>query len=297
MVQRIAADECPHKLPHGLLWTPEGGLADSVCVEWDADHSPQEVSAWSRWNLGNYRFRQGYTMRDDGTLLPFLELGGQLFDYWDGTGTQPPWTACTTQPSGGGTSACRSHFHTAYWRFDFDVDTALGNQAEAFTWTDVEATNQDGAIPPCSPETSASWCAWPTETHADRNLPGFTKWRITNPTSKNSFGNPRSVELQPLGEGGPTDTSTHDVRAVAYKCHATLPQCEMGYEVRNGGRTDDTALDAYANGESLSPGDVVLWYAQRVHHEVRDEDIPHMVTHALGPVISTRNLVAGNPTN
>ena len=56
-----------------------------------------------------------------------------------------------------------------------------------------------------------------------------------------------------------------------------------------------SSLAAFANGQSLTGQDLVVWYGTSFHHLPRDEDEEHMHPHWSGFSIVPRDLTATNP--
>ena len=54
-------------------------------------------------------------------------------------------------------------------------------------------------------------------------------------------------------------------------------------------------MAAFANGESLTNQDLVVWYGASFNHLPRDEDENHMHPHWTGFSIIPRDLTATNP--
>lgn len=263
----LTSADCPRFLASGTLYG-----SNRVCYERLLTGKDPRVVIWSKFDIYNYRFIQSYEFHQDGTFLPKILLGGNLYD------------ACT---SGG--SLCRQHQHYLYWRMDIDMGGFTNDKFQEFQKAAVTTSNQntDAACP------ATPWCTFGTETFRNRDYSKFTKWRQVDFTVTNSKGHAKSIEIMSDSQGPVDAMSTHDVWAVRYKGQCVSNACEMGYQVPTN-PTSDAGINGYVNGESINGQDVVLWYSHKVHHEPRDEEKPSMAVHEAGPIIKIRNV---NPTN
>ena len=71
--------------------------------------------------------------------------------------------------------------------------------------------------------------------------------------------------------------------------------CER-FAAHNPGATCGDDLADFANGESLTGRDIVVWYGTSFHHLPRDEDDELMHPHSSAFSIIPRDLTAENPT-
>jgi hypothetical protein len=260
--------DCPRFLGSGTLYGN-----NRVCYEKLLTGKDPRVFIWSKFNVYNYQFIASYELRQDGTFLPKVLLGGTLADA----------------NSGGGSTSWQ-HQHYIYWRMDIDMNSWPNDKFQEFTKTAVVYSNQNtDAACPASP-----WCTLGTETFRDRGYATFTKWRQVDFGATNSKGHPKSIEIMSDSQGAVDPMSTHDVWAVRYKCQGVSNGCEMGYQVP-ANPTSDAPINAYASGESINGQDIVVWYSHKVHHEPRDEETPTMAVHEAGPIIKVRNVDASNP--
>lgn len=268
----ISASACPRFLGVGIL--QYGG---KVCVETGTGPNPR-VAVWSRFDIYNYRYIQGYVLHSDGTFEPLLLLGGQLIDSG----------SCATA----GGSACTPHHHYLYWRMDIDLVDNMNDRVQEFAYLNAANTGQNNVNAPACPSTgtaTASWCTLTAETARVRSLPLVTKWRVMDVLAKNAKNHPISIELLSGSQAAADSVSTKDLWALKC-CHP-----EYGYNVPSS-PSSDAGVTSYINGESLTTQDIVIWYSEKVYHEPRDEDNPTMAYHKAGPVLRVRNLLASNPT-
>ncbi len=268
----IAPAQCPRFLGTGTLL--QGG---HVCLETIGGPNPR-VALWTRFDVYNYRFANGWILHADGTFEPKVLLGGNLIDYGS--------SACGSVT---GAHACQSHFHHVYWRFDFDVAGEAGDNVQEFRRAEGLPSSNSVLDPACSPSRGGAWCTFQIEGVRERTFADFTKWRVADFDARNDKGHARSFEIVPNGLGPADGTSTADFWAFAYKGDSA----ELGYQVSTNPRAD-SSVTAYADGQIIRPADVVVWYAEHVFHEPRDEEGPNMIFHTTGPKIAPRNFLGSN---
>lgn len=267
----IDAAHCPRWLGQGTL------LQDGrVCLETIGGATPR-VALWSRFDLFNYRFVNGYVLHADGTFEPKVMLGGTLLDQ----------NVC--RGSMATSSGCAAHFHHVYWRFDLDVDGAANDTIQEFHRVESNVPPAVVVDQGCSPRRGGPWCDLAVEAPRLRDPATYTKWRVADASSLNERGSRRSFELLSESQGPGDAVSPFDAFALAYKGDSA----QLGYEVVGRPTTDDAIL-RYANGEVIRNADVVLWYVEHVFHEPRDEEIPTMQWHTVGPKVLPRNFHAFN---
>lgn len=264
----ISPTACPRFLGFGGLQA--GG---KVCVESATGPNPR-VAVWSRFDIYNYRYIQGYIFHADGTLEPFVMLGGQLIDG----------SSC----SAAGGSTCTPHHHYLYWRMDIDLVENMNDRVQEFRYLNQANTGQNNLNAPSCPSTLSSWCTIATESGRLRSLSQVTKWRVADVATLNAKGHPLSIELVSGSQAAADTVSTKDFWAL--RCCPS----EVGYNVP-ASPLDDSGVTSYAsNAESLTTNDVVVWYSEKVYHEPRDEETPSMMYHRAGPTLRVRNLLSSN---
>lgn len=254
---------------------------DRVCVEYREGIEPA-VAVWGRYDLFNYRFLQGWVFDARGHIEPFLAMGGALIDgIWIG-------------------EEGANHHHHIYWRLDFDVGNPGEDVFQAFkrggdTVWDIGFSSfiTDGVRPSCRPlgeVSGAAWCDVRTESGVLYDQRTGDRWRVVDPRDLNSQGNGKSFEFAVHSDGPADHFSTFDAMVLQYKGDSL----EIGYEVPTSPRLGDEAAGRYTLlPETIT--DPVVWVAQHVHHDTRDEDRGSMSHHYAGFDIRPRNFVDENP--
>jgi hypothetical protein len=164
---------------------------------------------------------------------------------------------------------CNRHHHHAYWRLDFDVQTAGNNVVREFN------------NPPLFP--GANWHQKSYETRRPRDPARKRRWRVEN------AGSGRAYDIVPGANDGVATATPDwpfprgDVWILRYR----------GSEVDDGsqaiGPPYEAGLDAWQNWESIDRKDVVVWYGAHFTHEVHEGDPGHGHGHVVGPDLKPVN--------
>jgi hypothetical protein len=255
--------DCPRFLAGGTLLH-----GDKVCVE-TRDGPEPAVNIWSRFNVFNYRFIQGWELDAKGHITPMILMGGNLID-------------------GNLGAAGANHHHHLYWRIDFDV-ASPGNdvfQSYGACQTAVPAPLVCGILGAAQP----AWTDALLEGKHQNSAETLTKWRVKDLLDLNAQGNPKSYEFT-LGSYTPADSfSSFDAMVVEYKGDTT----ELGYEVPTNPFDGDRALDAYITPPEVLT-DPVVWAVLHIYHDTRDEDRNSMSYHYASLNIRPNNFLDENP--
>lgn len=247
-----------------------------VCVERRGGQS-EAVAVWSRFDIFNYRFLQGWVLDSRGVIEPVIAMGGLLID-------------------GNSGAQGNNHYHHLYVRMDFDV-AAQGNDAFQ-VFTRVAADTPPLGLPPAlldcllgaGVDLVTKWCNVPLETKLDRHHETHTKWRFVDTMENNAVGRDRSYEVSAHSDGPPNGFSSFDAMVVQYKGDSA----ELGYEVPTNPYAGDAPLDPY-----LTPpepiDDPVVWISQHVYHDTRDEDRGSMSPHYVRFEARPNNFFDTNP--
>jgi len=275
---QIDQEACPR-------FQSQGQLVDDgrVCIETSGGVAP-EVSIWSRYDVFNYRFLQGYHFDDRGVVEPWVALGGQLLD------------GATVGAEGA------NHNHHVYWRVDYDIAQPGGDAFQAFKRVHGEVpvgTFADG-VDRATCETVGSqssinvsangWCDAARETKLTYEQDTHDKWRVVDQTDANGQGHDKSFQFVVRSAGPAGPFSSFDAMALD---HAGDSE-EIGYEVGSSPIAGDAALNAYLRPPE-EPTDPVAWVANHVYHETRDEERGSMTYHYAGFEMSPRDFVDENP--
>ncbi len=222
----------------------------------------QELAIWTSHQIGQYNYLMRWAFEDDGSFRPAIGATGRLQ-----IGDTP-------------------HTHTAFWRFDFDVD-GPSNTVDTFA---SMLNTEDGSR-------ADTWTPITTEQQQSLEQNTFRSWRVRS-NNVNAAGKPVSYEIVPQSEGimrGPTDESFTQADLWVTRANS----CEM-YALRNQETNDapscgDNVADYVSNGEAVENTDVVVWYAGHIHHQPRTEEQVYMPIHWLSVLIQPRDFADTTP--
>ncbi|MCA2214865.1 copper amine oxidase [Jidongwangia harbinensis] len=260
---------CVSAEPSGLAYRASG--EDKVYSKLGHDLVLRSIA-----QIGWYEYVTEYRFHDDGTVSARLGATGDLANDF----SKPD----TGWPIGKGAKDYETnHFHTAFWRVDFNIDGKGGEKVEQY---DTKTDGKDGETGQAILKTSKTDIA---------KEGSFTKtnqrwWRVASPT-KNTDGHLRSYELvtgpsdvyEAHPEMKPDVTFTQNQTCEKYATDNTDPQCAN--------RT--TVLDYAKDKQDLK--DPIMWVRVGFHHVPRDEDQSPMPLHWQGFDLSPRDFTAVNP--
>jgi primary-amine oxidase len=219
------------------------------------------LRAFSR--VGWYEYVTEYRLHDDGQISARLGATGNLSPV-DYGGADKGW------PIGkGAQDYATSHYHSAFWRVDFDLAARGGEQVEQYD-SKVAGRGTSTAKITTSAKVIAKEGSF---TKANRRW-----WRVVSKAAKNTDGHRRSYELvtgasdvyEAHPETTPDVTFTQFRACERYATGNADPQCA--------GRR--TILDFTRDAEVLK--DPVMWVRVGFHHVPRDEDQSPMPLHWQG---------------
>lgn len=217
-------------------------------------------------DTGNFRGVAVYTEGTETVLVTELNAGWYRYIHeWrldvDGT-IRPRYGYGATNSS----CVCAIHYHHTYWRFDLDLGTPEKNLV------------YEGPL-------DSFWLQPPLTTEAKfyRNSPNPQSWTIKNATSGEEYrlvaGNDGTAFGDTYGKG--------DVWFLRYKSSGANP-----IEIDDPNTDTSANIDAWVNGESLTGGDIVIWYGAHFDHidggnisNVRDTHDADVISgaHVVGP--------------
>lgn len=243
-----------------LIVSSEGVLGSDASVE-------SSLVLFSVSHVGAYNYIPQWTFYDDGTIEPAMGATGRLQRY--GTNVDHGWSINATSSNHVGVS----HLHNYYWKLDFD----LGDDGTDDIFEEIDVvTKSDGTR-----ETEIT--QFNIET-ARRFAPAMHRsWRIKDGAIQNATGAPVSYEIRSLDTGhsdvGPsyepwTSNDIYLTRVRPCERFASHNPADIP-----GGCNQNGHLASFANGESVTGEDQVVWFGLSFHHIPRDEDEPYMHAH------------------
>lgn len=265
---QLNSTECPRFYTAGTLLRN-----DTLCAELRQGPEPA-MAVWTKFDIFNYRFIQGYQFDSRGHVHPLILMGGELIGI-GGRGAED-W----------------NHYHHPYWRIDLDVASDGNDTIQVFADRPSRGTNGQVTASACQLEAgfSVGWCNVTREATIPYVHRQSTKWRVKDAVDENAHGNDRSFEVFQRSESPNDEYATTDVLALQFKGDSS----ELGYEVPTiPGLGDIYIRDYYIPSETIE--DPVLWVAQHIYHDTRDEDRGSMSYHEVGPELRPHNFVDENP--
>ena len=190
-----------------------------VCIYSYVSYGLRGLGVDSYHIYGNYRLTHRWVFWEDGQVYPRLYSAGLQHDA--------------------------NHRHHAYWRLDFDIDTASNNLALEYNTYTGNTGYGNG------------WHVKNYEISRLKYPSSRRSWAVMNTISG------RGYHILPGPNDGVADTfSTRDIWILKYH----------GSEDRNGrqGSASSDDLNYYLNNEDINGKDVVLWYCSHLFHEVSD---------------------------
>jgi primary-amine oxidase len=265
---------CVTTAPHGYAYRND---------DYDAHGNPKRYTAqgsdlvvFSVSQLGWYEYVTEWNFSDDGTVTAKVGATGDLSpsDY-SGQGTG--W------PIGKGDhDRATSHYHSVFWRLDFDLDGSSRARVEQYD------TRRDG-------RGSGAAILRTTRTPVTRELAATSAlrrwWRVVSTAGRNADGHPRSWELvqQHSDHYDAHAYTSKDVYVTQYRACEQLASGNSDPACAGRG----TSVDKWADGETLTHP--VMWVNVGFHHIPRDEDQTPMPMHWQGFQLVPRDVTAMSP--
>lgn len=230
--------------------------------------SPATTILQTGIDTGNYLGVAIYTQGSETVLVSEMQAGWYRYvSEWrfDVNGTiRPRFGFGAVQNS----CVCSRHHHHAYWRFDFDIQTAGDNIVQEFN------------NPPLF--VGSNWHTLTFETHRPRDYARNRRWRISN------FSTGAGYDIVPGIQDGVATASPDwpfpqgDVWALLYR------PGEIEHGVVAVGPPYEANIGNWVTaGESINRKDVVLWYAGHATHDFAHE--PGSFGHIVGPTLRPVN--------
>ncbi len=305
LADAVLADDrgAPAERPHavalyerdgGVLWVHRG-------LEREPTRRSRELVLSSAVTLGNYVYGIDWVFHQDGTLEVEAVLTGMVL----GKGVAPA--------AGGGPGAADDygrlvapqvegvdHQHFFCFRLDMDIDGPAGNR--------VTELNTE-AVPP-GPENPQGngfrvrETLLPSEGEARRqlNLASGRRWKVTNPSIKNSLGQPVGYVLLPGENAVPYAAPGSLIRrrapfldAAVWATRYDPDQLYPAGDYVNQSTGGKGLAEWMKADRSLDGADVVLWYTLGVLHQPCPEEWPIMSAHRTGFRLVPYGFFARNP--
>ena len=281
---------CLHEEDFGVLWKH----TDSRIGKVDARRSRRLVIS-SIATFGNYEYGYFWYLYQDGSIQYEVKLTGIISTGGIGPGMRPTHGALVAPGVYG-----PNHQHFFNVRLDMMVD-GVGNS--------VDEVHSETAPPgPENPRGNA-WVNITTpldhESIARRRIDPLSarRWRISNPSVINEFGDPVAYTLMPGDNVVPL--CLPDTRALRRAQFATNHLWVTAYdpsqmfaagEYPNQNPGGD-GLPAYQAGDRpLANADTVIWYTMGAHHVPRPEEWPVMPAAYIGFHLKPTGFFMGNPS-
>jgi primary-amine oxidase len=266
----------------------------------------ERVVVFMSSQVGKENYINRWEFNDDGTIEVLFGVTGQV-----------PFTKSSTSYSAYGSRLDKSsnttpriglaHLHNVYYRLDFDIGDAANDVVSKKT---VKATttspdqfnptrcNDPGAcqavtVTPIATEAEQSWSA--TEQ---------TTWFISDSAINNDDLRHIGYELVPEIQGiwkGMTGTSGEnwtggELWVTKYNFCEMFAAKNVTPALPSTCGTQKGNVHSMVNGESLAGQDIVVWYANRMLHDVRDEDDTNMPVRWTRFELAARSFASQNPT-
>lgn len=225
--------------------------------------------------VGWYEYITEYRFADSGRISARLGATGDL-SPGDYTTSDKGW------PIGkGARSYSASHYHSAFWRVDFNIGGAGQEKVEQYD------TKRAGSGPTSAifKTTKANVAKEGSFTKANRRW-----WRLVSPTSKNKDGHARSYELE-TGANDPYEAHPETTPDVTFTQQKACEQFATGNADPQCGNRK-SILDYTRDKETMT--DPVMWVRVGFHHVPRDEDQSPMPVHWQGFELTPRDFTETN---
>lgn len=281
---------CVRNSDEGLRWKSRAGSKRAESVEITMSSQIDEYNYVNRW-----------TLNDDGSINARLGLTGKLQAVVTDPAYAPKYGSHIGTSSAPRVGA--AHQHNIYYRLDFDIGGADGDQVFRKGFSPSTSASPDsgcGTTGQCGKLTSTLIA---TEAQDVWSSTSSTTWVVADKTLKNADGRNIGYEIVPRITGtwrGMTSTSEPWAGAELWvtkfdPCERLAAANSVPY-VPDECDTSASNVKEMLNGQSVDGTDLVVWYADRLLHYPRDEDMERMPIEWMGFDIVPRNLHFQNPS-
>lgn len=271
-------------IPAICIGEEDSGLAYRSNITRDALYAAQgtDLVLHTVSRIGWYEYQVQYRFHDDGEISVQLGATGDLSpnDYVDVV--NHGWPLAPGQED-----FAVNHYHSAFWRVDFGIDSGANQVVEKFATVPTGEYGTTGDTGHTAIlETSLTEVASETKTVGSNR----EAYRVVNPESINADGHARSYEIivprdQAYNLNPETDYDIAFTKAKSDEVHASYNLIPS--------KAGKAVTDYLADGESLE--DPVAWVNVGFHHINRDEDQSPMPIHWQGFTLYPRDFAAQNP--
>lgn len=271
-------------IPAICIGEEDSGLAYRSNITRDALYAAQgtDLVLHTVSRIGWYEYQVQYRFHDDGEISVQLGATGDLSpnDYVDVV--NHGWPLAPGQED-----FAVNHYHSAFWRVDFGIDSGANQVVEKFATVPTGEYGTTGDTGHTAIlETSLTEVASETKTVGSNR----EAYRVVNPESINADGHARSYEIivprdQAYNLNPETDYDIAFTKAKSDEVHASYNLIPS--------KAGKAVTDYIADGESLE--DPVAWVNVGFHHINRDEDQSPMPIHWQGFTLYPRDFAAQNP--
>ncbi|WP_127573611.1 PT domain-containing protein [Georgenia faecalis] len=232
--------------------------------------------------IGWYEYQTEYRFHDDGEISVRLGATGDLSpnDFADAVNRGWPLGV-------GQTGFAVNHYHSAFWRVDFGIDSAATQNVERIV---TAPTGEHGTTGDTGRTAILETEILPVEREGKMFYDNLEQVRVVNPDSLNTDGHARSYEIIMDSDRAYNLNPESD-----YDIAFTQPKVDEIHASYNLVPTKPNAAvtDYVADNEVLT--DPVAWVNVGFHHVNRDEDQSPMPIHWQGFTLYPRDFSAMNP--
>lgn len=232
--------------------------------------------------IGWYEYQVEYRFHDDGEITVALGATGDLSpnDYADAVNAGWPLGV-------GQTGFAVNHYHSAFWRVDFGIDSAEAQTVERIV---TEPTGEFGTTGDTGHTAILETELKPLSREGKTFYDNREQIRVVNPDSLNADGHARSYEI--IME---SDRAYNLNPETDYDIAFSQPKVDEIHAAYNliPTKANGSVTQYVADGETLT--DPVAWVNVGFHHVNRDEDQSPMPIHWQGFTLYPHDFVSMNP--